>query len=258
MENSKIQSNAGTENLTLDKCIKIIRRDKVILIGCLAVFLIWGLIYSFTVAPVYQAQVKIQIDSKLSEAVPIGMDQSVRRGEKPQEFYLTQYILLKSRSLAKNVIQQLKLEESAELNGAPSFFNFSFIKNIIKSVFQAVFSGDSEEGSNSSIDPYSKLVDKFLRKLIISPIRNSHIVEIKYQSTSPKNAADIANTLAGLYIQRNLEWRTSTEEDAGNGCKLEWWNLRSKSECPNRPCRNLREYTILWSWMVRETLSLFL
>ena len=82
MENLKMQSNVDTGNLTLDKCIKILSRERGILIGCLVVFLVWGLIYSFTVAPVYQAQVKIQIDPKLSEAVPIVMEQALRRGEK--------------------------------------------------------------------------------------------------------------------------------------------------------------------------------
>jgi capsular exopolysaccharide synthesis family protein len=48
----------------------------------------------------------------------------------------------------------------------------------------------------------------------VSPVRNSRLVELRFASTDPQLAADMANAHAKAYIQQNTEMRFSASKDA--------------------------------------------
>jgi exopolysaccharide transport family protein len=71
----------------------------------------------------------------------------------------------------------------------------------------------------------SALVLKFLSKLQVSPIRNSRLVDIMYESRDPVMAARIANTVAKAYADFNLEIKLKATQDA-----VAWLNRRVEEE----------------------------
>ena len=53
-----------------------------------------------------------------------------------------------------------------------------------------------------------------LGSLNVVPVRNSRIVEIRYDSTDPNFAATAANAVANTYIKQNLELKFNSSKEA--------------------------------------------
>ena len=49
-----------------------------------------------------------------------------------------------------------------------------------------------------------------MKNLIVTPINNSQLLSISYDSTNPQLAADITNSIANTFVQQNLERRFDT------------------------------------------------
>lgn len=198
----------------------IVRRRKFILINCVVFCIIFAVIYSFKMKPVYLSNVQILIERNTPRAVSVQETMSLDAGD--MQYYQTQYQLLKSRDLAKNVIQQLHLEESAIFQKEPQLINFAFLKELRVLLFQIGIVKEMVLGEITQ-DPYSSLVNTFLGKLIINPIRNTRLVNIGFEAHSPYLAAKISNAVADMYIIKNIDLRASIEIGAG-----EWLGSRIK------------------------------
>ncbi len=60
----------------------------------------------------------------------------------------------------------------------------------------------------------SALVNAFLGRLKIQPIRNSRLVKVNFESQDPQLAAKVVNTLAQAYIDWGLSLRLKTQQNA--------------------------------------------
>lgn len=140
--------------------------------------------------PVFRGTATIQINKERQQISEI--KEVVAYDSYDVDFYPTQQKLLSTRSLVKRVIHSLKLTEHPE-----------FISG----------SGKPSNGPNEMTNE-DQLVDQFLRRLKIEPIRNSRLVRIHFDSTYPDLARDAPNTLATIYIQQDLELRLNATRQA--------------------------------------------
>ncbi len=142
------------------------------------------------------ALIKIELESpgkgkKLDEA----MGEEGSPGYDP-EFYQTQYELLKSRTLAERVAENLNL-------------------------------GGSDEDITTASKRYGAIVRGGTS---IEPIKSSKLVRLNFDSTDPVLAARIANALADTYIKSNLERRYNSSADAKNFLEERILQVRAKLE----------------------------
>ena len=72
------------------------------------------------------------------------------------------------------------------------------------------------EEDDVSSDPYTPLVNKFLKNLRVEPIRGSRLVNIGYLDHSPSWAAEIANSIAEVFILKKIEMKSSMEAGVGD------------------------------------------
>jgi capsular exopolysaccharide synthesis family protein len=99
-------------------------------------------------------------------------------------FYETQLNILKSRELILRVIKQLNLETYAE---------FKDLKE--------------KYPEKSPVELDSDMVDLFLDKLNVDPVKSSYLFYVSYKSTDKLMAQKVADTLIEEYIQFNMERR---------------------------------------------------
>jgi len=119
--------------------------------------------------PVYQATTQLLIEKEYTQ---LAYQEGITVDISGTDYYLTQYKIIKSRSLARKVIEELHLDEHPEFTSA------------------------NED-----------TVDLFLKRIIVRPIRNTRLVNLSAESHSPELATKIANTLAEFYVMQNLENR---------------------------------------------------
>lgn len=137
----------------------------------------------------YAATVTLEIARQSARIIGNDEDTQPRGGGSDQEFYQTQYALLKSRSIAEMVVRDLRLASNSD------------------------FLNDYKADSNNSIGRLSQqereraAVGKIMNNLEVIPVRLSSVVGVRYISPNPDMAARIANSVAENFIESNLARR---------------------------------------------------
>jgi len=175
----------------------ILRRRWRLLVGTALATVFAALVFTLLATPIYRAGTTLQIERDTMKVVSF---QGVEPAESPldRDFYQTQYELLKSRSLARRVIEDLRLVAD------PTYAKY--VEGADK---------DAESRANGKAVPESErrqlreeaLVDPVLESLGIEPVRNSRLVRVNFDSSDPQVAAKVANAYATGFIASNLERR---------------------------------------------------
>ena len=151
---------------------------------------------TFLMTPTYRASLTLQIErepAKVLEFQAVTPNESENSGD----FYQTQYELLRSRSLAKRVVDQLDLAKHPLFTNTdePSFWQS----------LTGLFS--SATPSSQSLNNNADIVERFLTSLAIEPVRNSRLVKVHFTSPDSDLAAQVVNAFADAFINMNLERR---------------------------------------------------
>lgn len=159
----------------------------------LAVFiaaLVVGVMITLLTTPLYTATTTLQIDREAARVLNVddaAPRESMIQGE---EFFQTQYGLIRSRSLAERVIESQGLDTSD-----------AFLETMGVSPPET-----GKDGVARSAAERRKLVlDTVQDNLGVSPVRGSRLVTISFNSPSPQLSAQVANAFAENFIQSNLD-----------------------------------------------------
>ncbi len=212
---------------------KVIRKRRWTILAFFLIIVVTTAIGTFTMRPIYRGTATVQINKENPQIVDFKEIFTVNTMD--LDYYQTQYKILESRSLAKRVTKTLSLGEHPE-----------FLPPTVNSPFQAweaqvmaLLSGwfafigtepkdQSESEKESSRE--TRLVNDFLEKLKIEPIRNSRLVKIHFNSRYPELATRVPNTLAATYIQQSLEARFTSTEQAKEWLTRQLEDLKGKVE----------------------------
>jgi succinoglycan biosynthesis transport protein ExoP len=207
-------NNLSTETFIVDYW-KIIKKRKSFLIFFIVLVVVPTFYYSLKIKKVYEARALLLIERKAPQALSMNTAAITGIDTAGLKFYKTQYGLLKSRSLIKTVIQRLGLEEDEEFKSDPPLINLARIKNIVKSYLIEWNLLEQPEEDEVFKDPYTVVINTFLSRLSINPVRNSRLVAVVFRGHSPQLVTDIANVIGDMYILRNIELRSTAEQGAG-------------------------------------------
>lgn len=178
-------------------------------------------IYTFTATPIFEAKARLLIES--DERNVVSFKQVVDEDQTKLDYYQTQYNILQSRVLARKTLDSLKLWDKQPFGGEPAS-SFSITKSVlgIPSAVIGVFEGDDAARTEISVPAadetmaQSRAIDRFLGGLRVAPIRNSRLVDVKYQLPDGAQAAAIVNALAKNYIDQNLEYKFMASKEASD------------------------------------------
>src|SRR5215813_10062578 len=130
----------------------------------------------------YQAQATLEIASAASDNV--ALKENYAPITPAQQDYLdTQSEILRSDYLALKVIQELHLDQN------PTFFSPSFIGRMVGKI-TGLFSPSRQQTPDDKIDG---LLKSFRDGLAINQVKNSHLVNVTYESRDPRLSTQIVN-----------------------------------------------------------------
>ncbi len=179
-----------SSGLDLREFINILMRRKKLVLGTALATFLTALVLTLLMQAVYRADATLKVERYAPNSSEL-LDTKVSRSDR--DFFETQIQLLQSRTLARRVIDQLGLETRIEPTGL-----FAKIKGL--------FLGNSDAGQANP----SNTETLFLENLTVKPINNSQLLKVSYDSTDPKLAADITNTIVKTFVRQNLERRFDT------------------------------------------------
>lgn len=164
-------------------------KHRILIIGCFLGALVIGAALTLLMTPIYTAQATLQIDresARVFNAEEVAPRESMIQGE---EFFQTQYGLLRSRSLAERVIENLGLASSDES-----------LK--VLGVEPPAMKGTA---ADQAARRRAAALEAIQENLSVSPIRGSRLVAVGYNNPNPDVSASIANGFAENFIQSNLD-----------------------------------------------------
>lgn len=186
-------------------------------------------IVTFRQRPVYQGLTQLLIEKENPNILSI--KEVMELDASNADYYQTQFRILQSRSLAQQVIEKLGLAKSPE---------FAPAANPAAAANPATAAG--------------KLVDDFLERVTIEPLRTTRLVNVRARAFDPKLAALIANTLAELYIEQNLHQKVDTTQQAGTWLSEKAGEARRKLEQSERTLQRFNETNNVISLDERQSL----
>jgi succinoglycan biosynthesis transport protein ExoP len=220
------------EQINLRDYLYVIQKRRWTVITVFAVIVITVAILTFTATPIYEATARLIIDKENPNVVSIQEVMSVDASG--SDYYQTQYKIIESRTVAREVIRRLNLDKSEEFFPKPKDDLISNLKRSIQetiafwkdSITSLLRTGDkSIPKTLEGFEPDSPLVSDFIKRIKVSPIRNSRLVDVRFEGKDSVLAATIVNTLTDVYISQNLETKLRAAQDA-----VKWLHNRIEEE----------------------------
>ncbi|HJQ15648.1 MAG TPA: polysaccharide biosynthesis tyrosine autokinase [Allosphingosinicella sp.] len=156
---------------------RIVSEWRWLVLGFIGVALAGAIIVSLLTTPQFRAVATLEINPPQVEIMQNQKGQAIVPND--NNFLATQYGLLRSRTLAERVVQQLNLASN------PDFLNSDADRSTREKIAAGILT------SNFAVEP----------------VPTSRLVKISYSSPSPDLAARIANSFADSFINTNLERR---------------------------------------------------
>jgi capsular exopolysaccharide synthesis family protein len=161
--------------------------------------------------PLYTGLSTILIESQAPQVFESDSDRSDR--EEIASFYRTQYEILRSRTLAAEVIRDLALERNSEFMQKPSLVS-RFLSSIGSLLSSASRGRDATGQQTDILGVKPGMINKYLDGLTIRPEYDTRLAEVAFTSPDPVLAAKIANAHVQAYIQDGYERRSHSNEAA--------------------------------------------
>lgn len=165
-------------------------KHRILILGCFLAALAIGAALTLLMTPIYEARATLQIDREAARVFTsteeVTPRESMSQGE---EFFQTQYGLMRSRSLAERVVESLGLASSDQ-----ALQNLG----VEPPARTGSAAAQAERRRNAALDYVQG-------NLSVTPVRGSRLVAVGFSNPDPVVAARVANGFAENFIQANLD-----------------------------------------------------
>lgn len=187
--------------------------------------------------PDYKATASVMIDPEQQAAVTT-IASIVSGLPAGSETISSQVSILESRDFAARVIQKLRLYEDPEFNSSlrtPTTFQRAMgtlqrgvqvILSYVKPPAPARVSSVEEEADRERV----RIISNLVRHVTVEPQAGTWVIDVSVTSASPVQAARIANTMAELYLNDQLEAKYEATKRASDWLTQRLADLRAELE----------------------------
>jgi uncharacterized protein involved in exopolysaccharide biosynthesis len=202
--------NIPNDEIDLLALLRTIWRGKFLIWSVTFVFILVGGYYAYRIAvPMYKASTTVVLESRQEQVVDIASVMTGLSGD--QVTVNTEVEVLRSRHLGENLVERLGLLDDPEFNESLrdiSPYSIAGIKRLI-------LPSTADTSSTASVQKaFDGTVSNVLKAISISNISKSLVFRISAVTTSARKSAEMANTLAELYIIDQLEVKFNATEQA--------------------------------------------
>ncbi len=186
------------KEIHLSDYIRLIKKRRRVVLTVFFVIFAISIIHTLATTPIYRASTKVLIEKNERSNL---MNNAAYSAYDP-EFNETQYQLIKSAAVGRKVVDLLSLDSTFD----------KYYGKMLKSA------SDKE----ARADDIAKMI---VGGIMVSPVKNSKIVDVSYMSENPDLAQAIANTVAKAYIEELLEMSMSSTQYT-----LQWMTKKAEEE----------------------------
>lgn len=255
---------ASTQENEFRGYLNILKRRKWCIIIPLIVIIPVTLLILLQEEPTYEATSRLLMEDDTSKVKIIDIKE-VLIPEKSTDFYRTQYALIKSRDIVEEVAEVLGLydkqvpEEGSHIvrviNAVQGFPGW-LIGIMTRQIKSRVAPPEENAVVASTLSPAElhrqAVITRFRKSLQVQPVPGTKLVDITIRGDDPSAVAPQVNTLAEVYISRNLEKKLEASREAVAWLTKETTDLKEKMYTTQLALQRFREEKNLISFDIDE------
>lgn len=165
-------------------------KHRLLILASLLAAIVLGVAATLLMTPIYVSSVTLQIDREAARVLNVDEVQPRESMIQGEEFFQTQYGLLRSRTLAERVAGSLGLANSD-----------AFLEQMGVEVPR----GGEGPAAQQAARRREAVLETIQDNLGVSPVRGSRLVTVSFESPNPQLAARVVNAFAENFIQSNLD-----------------------------------------------------
>jgi succinoglycan biosynthesis transport protein ExoP len=171
----------------------------------------------YCITPEYTAETTLMIEHSTPQVLDMRQVLGdVVTASYDDDYYKSQYALLRNDSLAASVIRELGLANNPY---------FSDEKNTSR------FFGSSRTVDKSELSGISlTVIERYLKRLTITPLRGTNLVKVSFSTPDPELSARIVNAHAQAYIRQGLDLHRAVNEEAQHFLEGKLGELKERVE----------------------------
>jgi capsular exopolysaccharide synthesis family protein len=241
----------------LQKYWNVVVKHRRLVMGLfLAVFIVVGLV-NFSSTPLYTSSAMLQIEPQNPAVTGLAeILSSKSEGSAQYDYYQTQFTLLRSRALAARVITSLQLASdpvfrtptiSDDIMGRtlswilyPFQPVLSFVTRLFSPPTKPIKPSPARVKSGEPDVP-SHLISRYLRYLKVTPVKNTRLVEVTFNTPDPQLSQKLADAHAAGFIRMNLDNRSALTDEAREFLDKKNAELRAKLERSEEALNRFRQ-----------------
>jgi capsular exopolysaccharide synthesis family protein len=242
------EEQQADDSLTLTDIGRILLKHKWTLLLVIVAACCAAAVRTFLSTPIYRSTVILQIESATPRVVRFEKDPEQERGGNDDVSMRTQQELLRSRSLAERVIDDLRLDQSTASGQASLPLAQATELGSAKGPGAAADTGSDYLGrliagykkmtrpSTRNVEVLGReaVIRSFLNSLTVEPVRASRLVKLHVDNTDPQLAARIANTTVQAFIAMGMERRLESSSYAKTFLEDQIKQMKGKLEDSER------------------------
>ncbi|KPL05858.1 hypothetical protein AMJ86_10560, partial [bacterium SM23_57] len=167
--------------------LRLVQRRKWVVITTFIAVVLITMFFTFRQIPVFSATTSLIIEPQYPRVLDLN---DVMQSNARDDYYNTQYQIIQSYAIAREVFRQCYPDSFAALN--------------------AVSDTSDQDESARIIDP----IEELQGHIKVHSLPESRLVKISLEDSNPQEAARLVNAVAQAYLRHNLEDRLSASKDA--------------------------------------------
>ncbi len=202
------------EEMSLQDYIRVLRKRKWTIFKVIITALLAVLIVNFFMSPVYKATTTILISQSGAQQAIFGDVEGnpIFGGADGIE---TQIEILKSYSIAQGVAEKLSadifgkvqaenIEKKRESFGwLMNFLDRLYLK--IKNVIASIIFDNKDKNNNIEVEsPLKDTIKQIRDSITVNSVKNTNMIEVSCENNNPELAAEIANTITTVFLDKSL------------------------------------------------------
>lgn len=213
MMRSGSEQGTGDDEIDLLAILATLWRGKLWIVIAIALSaLLAGYSVFVKAVPIYTASATVALEARQSSVAKL--ENVVSGLSTDQGTINTELGVLESRTLLGRVVTRLDLMSDPAFNPRlredPGFS----LGQVVRVVTSLWGSGADEAAGPTEEELFNSVIDRLATAVTVSNPRNSYIFQITAETTSPQKSALIANTLADVYIEDQLEVKFEKTQQA--------------------------------------------
>ncbi|MGH7774679.1 MAG: GumC family protein, partial [Candidatus Binatia bacterium] len=195
-----------------------LRRYQWLIFACTFVALVSAALYTFTRIPLYTAHTTVLIERRPPQVLKV-QDAAPAEYIMYEEYYKTQYEILKSDGLAARVIRDEGLEDHSLLagEGKGPDGERGLVAKLSRGPKGSTKQLTSTVSKTNDTEPFgvkSESIAAYLSMLEIKPVQGTRLVRVGFNTPDPALSARLANAHADGYVRHGIDLRSRTNEEA--------------------------------------------